>query len=189
MIAGSDLPKRAFDITCAAAILLFSWPIILLLVLAIRMGSKGPGIFVQKRVGRGERLFPCYKLRSMYAHAPHVPSHLVSSFQITTLGRFLRKWKLDELPQLWNVLRGDMSLVGPRPSLPTQVDLIERRRKLGVLNFRPGMTGLAQIDGIDMSDPDLLARKDAEYIQTHTFAGDIEILVRTIWRGSRASGA
>ncbi len=107
------------------------------------------------------KLFTCYKLRTMYSYTPSVGTHEVQLSSVTPIGRRLRRWKLDELPHLWNVLRGDMSLVGPRPCLPIQSELIEKRRQMGVLDFRPGITGLAQVAGVDMSDPERLANIDS----------------------------
>ena len=173
--------KRIFDACCAALMLVLAGPVILLLAFAIRRESEGPGIFVQERVGRNGRHFRCYKLRSMYGGLPSVPTHQALASQITPIGRALRRWKLDELPQLWNVLRGDMSLVGPRPCLPTQAELIEERLKRGVLSVRPGITGLSQINGIDMSDPARLAEKDAQYVRDRSLLLDLRILFLTFF--------
>lgn len=176
--------KRIFDACCAALMLVLAGPVILLLAFAIRRESEGPGIFVQERVGRNGRHFRCYKLRSMYGGLPSVPTHQALASQITPIGRALRRWKLDELPQLWNVLRGDMSLVGPRPCLPSQTELIDERVSRGVLSVRPGITGLAQINDIDMSDPVRLAEKDAEYVRDRSFLLDLRILFRTVFGGA-----
>ncbi|RVD12515.1 sugar transferase, partial [Mesorhizobium sp. M4B.F.Ca.ET.017.02.2.1] len=113
---------------------------------------------------------------------PSLPTHEAPSQAITAVGKALRRAKIDELPQLWNVLRGEMSLVGPRPCLPTQTELVERRRALGVLSALPGITGLAQIRGIDMSDPRLCAETDAEYLRTASIGLDLKILLGTIYR-------
>ena len=107
-------------------------------------------------------------------------THEVSPSQVTSWGKILRKTKIDELPQLWNVLKGQMSLVGPRPCLPNQTELIQERQKLGVFRVRPGITGLGQIQGIDMSTPDLLAKTDAEMIRTMGFVTNFKYIVRTI---------
>lgn len=120
----------------------------------------------------------------MIIGAANVPTHQAAAAHVTALGKFLRQSKLDELPQLWNVLWGEMSLVGPRPCLPTQAELIDERRQRGVLNIRPGITGLAQVRGIDMSDPVVLAEIDAEYLRIHSFAVDLKILFRTFFVGS-----
>src|SRR6195952_13100 len=157
--------KRAFDVLACALLLLFGWPILLVIIIAIRLQSPGPAIFAQVRVGKGGRQFTCYKLRTMYSGTANLPTHQVQASSVTALGEYLRRFKIDELPQLCNVLIGDMSLVGPRPCLPSQIDLVEARRKSGVLEVRPGITGLAQVNGVDMSDPDRLAGIDAQYVR------------------------
>jgi O-antigen biosynthesis protein WbqP len=144
------------------------------------LNSPGPGILAQRRIGRDGRQFTCYKLRTMHQNTAQVPTHQVGTSALTSIGGFLRRSKLDELPQLLNVLRGDMSLVGPRPCLPTQAELIEARSRLGALGVLPGVTGLAQIQGVDMSDPARLAAIDAQYARTRTFGGDLLIILRTL---------
>jgi len=124
----------------------------------------GSPLFKQERIGKNKKLFTLVKFRTMNKGIASVASHLSDSSAITKFGSFLRKTKLDELPQLWNVLRGDMSLVGPRPGLPSQIELREEREKLGVFSVRPGVTGLSQVSGIDMSTPGLLAETDAKMI-------------------------
>lgn len=185
--------KRFFDLLAAGVGLVPALPVIAVLVLMIRAESDGPGIFSQQRVGRNGHPFRLYKLRTMKAGTGDVPTHHAASAQITALGRTLRRLKLDELPQLWNVVRGEMSLVGPRPCLPSQVELIEARQRRGVLALRPGITGLAQIQGVDMADPEKLATIDQTYLQNRSFAGDISILLRTVMggegRGDRVSGS
>ena len=172
--------KRIFDFCFASAALLVAALPLLVLCGLIRWGSTGSPIFAQQRVGRGERPFRCLKLRTMYQGTGDKPSHMVSGQQITPLGRWLRKLKLDELPQLWNVITGDLSLVGPRPCLPTQTELIEARRVGRVFSVRPGITGLGQIRKIDMSDPERLAAIDREYVDSQSFWGDIRILLSTV---------
>jgi O-antigen biosynthesis protein WbqP len=178
--------KRFFDLVASAAGLAVLWPVILLLAWMIRRGSEGPGIFSHQRVGRDGVPFACHKLRTMRQGAPNVPTHFASAAEITRLGCFLRRTKLDELPQLWNVLRGEMSLVGPRPCLPSQTVLIEERRRRGVLALRPGITGLAQVEGIDMSDPVRLADRDADYMRRRSFWLDLRLIYATVFR--RAGG-
>ena len=173
--------KRAFDIVAALAGLAVLWPVIALLILAVRRDLPGPGIFAQVRVGRHGKTFICYKLRTMRVGAPNVPTHFASATEITPLGSWLRRWKLDELPQLWNVLKGEMSIVGPRPCLPEQAELIEARRALGVLALRPGVTGLGQVSGIDMSNPARLARCDRDYMDRRSMALDVRLIFRTIF--------
>jgi O-antigen biosynthesis protein WbqP len=121
----------------------------------------------------------------MFSGTESVPTHEVSASRITPVGRFLRRAKLDELPQLWNVLKGEMSLVGPRPCLPTQVALVEARRRRGVAGLRPGITGLAQVRGIDMADPEALAEIDAEYLAAASLAADLGIVLRTLFGAGR----
>ena len=174
-------PKRAFDLVVAAVLLPLTSPVILLAMLAIRLSSAGPALFSQIRVGQNGVPFRCHKLRTMVVGTPSLPSHQAPANSVTAVGAVLRKFKIDELPQLWNVLKGEMSLVGPRPCLPTQTELIERRRQLGVLAALPGITGLAQMKGIDMSDPKLCAETDAEYLRMAAIGLDVRILVGTIF--------
>ncbi|MER9260591.1 sugar transferase [Mesorhizobium sp. M0619] len=175
-------PKRAFDLAVAALLLPLASPFVLLAMLAIRTTSPGPALFSQTRVGQHGVPFACHKLRTMVVGTPSLPSHQAPAMSVTAVGKVLRKFKIDELPQLWNVLKGEMSLVGPRPCLPTQTELIERRRQLGVLAALPGITGLAQMRGIDMSDPKLCAETDAEYLRGASIGLDVKILLGTIYR-------
>lgn len=176
--------KRTFDLLGAAAGLIVLGIPILALVLAVRWTSPGPGIFRQVRVGRDEVPFVCCKLRTMAAGTPNVPTHEAAAAQVTPFGRFLRRTKLDELPQVWNVLKGEMSFVGPRPCLPSQAALVAERRARGVMALRPGITGVAQVAGIDMADPVRLAEKDAEYLRGWSLAGDLRIIARTVLGGA-----
>jgi O-antigen biosynthesis protein WbqP len=190
MANGSYALKRPLDVTVSAFGLLVLSPVILIASLAIRMTSPGPAIFSQTRIGRDGIAFRCLKLRTMRAGTASVPTHEVSVAQITRVGGFLRRTKLDELPQLWNVLKGEMSLVGPRPCLPGQSVLVDARKRRGVTAMRPGITGPAQIRGIDMADPARLAETDAEYLASASLTVDLEILLRTLFsrtaRGDRA---
>ena len=154
---------RIFDIIFSFLGLLFLSPILFILII-IGYFDTGSPFFRQERVGKGMKPFRLMKFRSMNVNALSVATHLASASSITTFGSFLRKSKLDELPQLWNVLIGDMSLVGPRPNLFNQVELIKERDSHGVYSIRPGITGLAQINKIDMSTPQLLAETDARMI-------------------------
>ena len=176
--------KRFFDIAISLPLLLATLPLIVFLALVVRLSSSGPGIFRQVRVGREHRNFTCYKLRTMASGTRDAASHLVGTDSITPLGRILRRHKFDELPQLWNVLRGDMSLVGPRPCLPVQDELIAAREARNVFSVRPGITGMAQVQGIDMSQPELLAEVDAEYVRNVSLILDISLL----WRTFRGTG-
>lgn len=168
---------RFLDMVVALAAGGIVLPVILVVGLLIRAGSPGPALFRQQRVGRNETPFVCYKLRTMKQGTPLVGTHDLSPAAVTTLGRILRQLKVDELPQLWNVLRGEMSLVGPRPCLPSQAELIDERRRQDVFAVRPGVTGRAQIKNIDMSTPVRLATEDALWSQ----APNVEEYVRIIF--------
>lgn len=172
--------KRLFDVAVSSVLLIGLGPVIAVLLLAVRATSSGPALFRQERVGRSGSSFICYKIRTMQMDAPAGPTHLVSTQHVTPLGAYLRKYKLDELPQLYNVLVGEMSLVGPRPCLTTQAELIEERRKRGVLDLRPGITGVSQVANVDMRDPRFLAEMDATYIGKSSLLNDLRILVATI---------
>ena len=154
---------RIFDILFSFFGLLVLSPVLLLLLIFGLIDTGSP-LFRQQRVGVNQKPFQLLKFRSMHINAPSVATHLANATAITPFGRFLRKSKLDELPQLWNVLIGNMSLVGPRPNLFNQNELIEEREKRGVYSIRPGITGLAQIHKIDMSTPQLLAETDTRMI-------------------------
>jgi lipopolysaccharide/colanic/teichoic acid biosynthesis glycosyltransferase len=139
--------------------LLFLWPILLVVVI-IGFFDTGSPVFVQTRVGRNKKPFQLIKSRTMSVETKSVASHLANNASITKLGSFLRKTKIDELPQLINVVKGDMSLVGPRPNLFNQEELLAERDSRGVYDVLPGITGLAQVNNIDMSTPELLAKTD-----------------------------
>jgi O-antigen biosynthesis protein WbqP len=178
--------QRLFDLALALPLALLSLPVIVVAAAWIRLTSPGPAFFSQLRVGRHEKPFRCRKLRTMHQGTASLPTHEVDAQSVTAAGHFLRRLKLDELPQLWNVLTGEMSLVGPRPCLPMQRELIARRRELGVYALRPGITGLAQLRGIDMSDPNRCANADAEYLATRSIWMDMRIVLGTaLGRGSR----
>jgi O-antigen biosynthesis protein WbqP len=172
--------KRTLDVLASMLLLLFCSPILLIVIIAIRLQSPGPAIFRQIRVGKGGRPFTCYKLRTMYSGTAHLPTHEVQASSVTPIGEYLRRFKIDELPQLCNVLIGDMSLVGPRPCLPSQTALVEARRQLGVFEVRPGITGLAQVNGVDMSDANRLAELDAQYVRTQSLLGDFRLILATL---------
>ncbi|MDY0211702.1 MAG: sugar transferase [Desulfuromonadaceae bacterium] len=155
---------RFFDILFAMFGLIFGFPVFFIISI-IGYFDTGSALFFQERVGRNQKPFVLVKFRTMEPGTKSVASHLASAASITPAGRFLRKTKLDELPQLWNVLKGEMSLVGPRPNLINQAELIAQREALGVYGARPGITGLAQVQGIDMSTPELLAQTDAKMLQ------------------------
>lgn len=170
---------RIFDLLLSALGLLLGSPVLLVLYL-IGLRDTGSPIFKQARVGRGKRAFTLYKFRTMQPNTASVASHLVDASAITPFGYFLRRTKLDELPQLWNVLIGEMSLVGPRPCLFNQEELIAEREKRGVYDVRPGITGLAQVRSIDMSTPILLAETDAQMIKELSLANYFHLIFMTI---------
>lgn len=177
--------KRIFDLGVALVGLALCAPVLLILAVLIRRDSSGPAIFAQTRVGAREVPFVCYKLRSMYLNTGDKPTHEANASNVTPIGAFLRQAKLDELPQLINVIKGELSLVGPRPCLPGQTELIEARRREGVFEVRPGITGLAQISGIDMSNPTKLALIDKDYVNSQSFLGDLRILFATVTGAGR----
>lgn len=170
---------RIFDILLSFLGLVLLSPILIVLII-IGYFDTGSPIFQQERVGTGKQTFKLMKFRSMHVNAPSVATHLASASSITPFGSFLRKSKLDELPQLWNVLVGDMSLVGPRPNLFNQEELIQERDSRGVYSVRPGITGLAQINKIDMATPQLLAETDAKMIQELNTLGYFKYIFLTV---------
>lgn len=175
---------RILDVCLSACGLVITLPILLLLLVLGYLDTGSP-IFRQTRVGQHQQPFTLIKLRTMKPDTASVATHLTDASAITPFGGFLRRSKLDELPQLWNVLRGDMSLAGPRPCLPNQIELIEKRIVFGVFDARPGITGLAQINGIDMSTPALLAETDAKMLTTLSVATYFKyILLTALGRGA-----
>lgn len=181
--------KRIFDIVCALIAGLPALLIIAVCAVVIRTTSPGPAIFRQVRLGRHEKPFVCLKLRTMHADTGDHPSHEVGASAVTPFGSILRRLKLDEVPQLWNVLTGEMSLVGPRPGLATQATLIEMRRQAGIFTLRPGVTGFTQVAGLDMSDPARLTAVDVEYLQQMSMMTDIKVLLRTVLGAGRRDAA
>jgi O-antigen biosynthesis protein WbqP len=188
-ISGWREMKRAFDFLVSALGLIVLMPVMLVIAYFISRSSPGGVLFAQSRVGRSEKLFRCYKFRTMAQGAPIAGSHEVAESWITTTGRRLRSAKLDELPQLFNVLRGDMSLVGPRPCLPNQIEVIAARRAHNVFRIRPGITGPAQLASIDMSTPEKLAQADSRYIESRSFIGDLRIIAATVLGGGSGDAA
>ena len=165
----------------ALTILLLFWWLLILLCIVIRIDSKGSPIFKQMRVGLNGKNFTCYKLRTMKIETENIETQKVSKNSITRFGRYLRSTKIDEIPQIINILKGEMSLIGPRPGLPSQIELLKKRNELNVLNLKPGITGLSQINNIDMSNPKKLAESDRNYIYLRSILIDIKIVFLTIF--------
>lgn len=176
--------KRAFDIALALFLIPVVLPIIATCAIVIRIDSPGPVFHISRRVGRKNTLFNMPKFRTMRLDTPQVATHLLvnPSNHLTRSGGFLRKTSLDELPQLWSVLRGDMSFVGPRPALFNQHDLVEARTRLGIDSLRPGITGWAQINGRDEIPLEKKVELDREYALKKSFVFDVKILLRTAWK-------
>ncbi|MGX6970525.1 sugar transferase [Vagococcus bubulae] len=175
--------KRGLDFCLSLLGIIVLSPLLILLVVVIKLDSKGPVIFVQKRVGKNKELFFIYKFRTMRIDTPkEMPTHLLENpdMFITPVGKLLRKTSLDELPQLFNILRGDMAVIGPRPALWNQYDLIEERDKYGANNIRPGLTGWAQINGRDELDIDVKASLDGYYVEHECFLMDVKCFIGTI---------
>ena len=179
------LASRTLDLCAAIGGLVALSPVLLATWVMIRRQGDGPAIFAQDRVGRHGRIFTCYKFRTMAVGTVQAGTHEVLGSAVTPLGTRLRRWKIDELPQLWNVLRGDMGLIGPRPCLPAQEELVRRRTEAGVLAVRPGISGLAQVAGIDMSDPARLVEWDARYIAIRGLILDLKLILQTARGGGR----
>lgn len=182
--------KRGFDFLVALAGLAVGWPVLLVLAVMVRLDSPGPAIHWSQRVGRSNRLFAMPKFRTMRTDTPDVATHLLQDpdHWITPLGRFLRRSSLDELPQLWSVLVGDMSLVGPRPALHSQDDLVALRTEAGVHRLRPGVTGWAQVNGRDELPIPEKVRMDREYLDRMSFAFDLRIIAATALAAVTARG-
>lgn len=173
--------KRGIDLIFSLSVVIFLWWLLAALYIAVRVESKGPGLFRQKRVGRDGHEFVCYKFRSMALGTPNVATHDVAPQAVTRIGKWMRRSKLDELPQVLNILRNEMTLIGPRPCLPSQMDLIEQRRRCGVLALKPGISGYAQVNGVDMSDPKELAKWDARYMALQSLLLDLKIGLATLF--------
>lgn len=183
LAAGGDggVAKRALDLIMALLLLVLTAPLMGIIALLIKADSPGPAIYRQRRMGRADHLFTMYKFRTMRVGTPEVATDRLQDAQqyLTGIGRFLRKSSLDELPQLWNIVRGDMSFVGPRPALHNQFELIALRRERGVDRLRPGLTGWAQIHGRDeLGDHEKVAL-DSYYLEHAGLALDMKILLQT----------
>ncbi|WP_333714750.1 hybrid nucleoside-diphosphate sugar epimerase/sugar transferase [Yoonia sp.] len=184
--------KRIVDLVAALALLVFLGWLMVIVWVAVRLDSPGPGLFRQERVGRNGKSFICYKFRTMQQGTKQAGTHEVGAASVTRLGRVLRKTKLDELPQIVNIFRNEMSLIGPRPCLPSQTALVAARQRAGVLTVKPGISGLAQVHDIDMSDPDRLARVDALYVAQASLVLDLRLMIKTLTgagQGDKVRGA
>ena len=183
--------KRGLDLVLSFCALVVLSPLLLAISVWIKCDSPGPVLFRQKRVGKNKKYFEILKFRSMRADTPHdVPTHLLQNAEssITPVGHFLRKTSLDELPQLFNILVGQMSVIGPRPALWNQFDLIAERDKYGANDIRPGLTGWAQINGRDELSIERKAELDGEYVQRLSFLFDVKCFVGTIFKVARSDG-
>lgn len=178
--------KRSFDLLVCLILALPAAVIVAVASALIYLEDRHNAIYTQCRLGKGKSPFTIYKLRTMRAGTPTTTTHRIGNDRLTAVGSWLRRTKIDELPQLYNVLLGNMSLVGPRPGLVNHDELTEARDAHGVFAVRPGITGLSQIRKIDMSEPQRLAQSDAEYIRNQSFFGDLAILFATI--SGRGSG-
>lgn len=191
MQTSSNMPagKRVFDVVLAVLLVVPAGLVCIPASALIWLDDRANPLFVQTRLGRGGRTFRLVKLRTMRINTGDRPSHETTSGSITRFGALLRKTKLDELPQLWNVLRGEMSFVGPRPGLPTQGELSESRRRCGVDQLVPGITGVSQVQGLDMSVPQRLAEVDATYIGRWSLRRDLYLLFQTFTGAGRGDAA
>ena len=173
--------KRVFDFIISLIGVIVLSPIILIVALSVKFTSPGPMLFKQRRIGKNNVEFEIYKFRTMRIDTPNVPTHLLENPEqwITPVGKFLRKTSLDELPQLFNILKGEMSIVGPRPALYNQIDLKEMRTEAGVHKLVPGLTGWAQINGRDEIPLSLKVKLDKEYLMKKSFFFDIKIIFMT----------
>ena len=187
MLSGSKkkyyILKRIIDVFLGVMGCIILSPLLLILVIAIKTTSRGPAIFKQKRIGIHKNHFYIYKFRTMRTDTPKdMPTHMLSNPEqfITGIGKFLRKTSLDEIPQIFNIIRGDMSVVGPRPALWNQADLIEERDKYGANDILPGLTGWAQINGRDELEIPVKAMLDGEYVRCMSLGFDMKCLFRTI---------
>lgn len=171
--------KRLFDICCAAFALMLLLPFLIFIAILIKAFDSGPVIFKQKRIGRDGVTFIFYKFRSMPVSTGDRPSSELGSVKIGPIGKFIRRTNTDELPQLLNILKGDMSIVGPRPPIPSQIELIEARRQNGALACRPGLTGLAQINSFNGMTAVEKAAFDGEYVSSISLIGDMKIIIST----------
>ena len=183
--------KRIMDVVLSGLAIIILSPLLLILCIAIKLDSPGPILFTQKRVGIHKTYFQIYKFRTMRTDTPKdMPTHMLSNPEqyITKTGRFLRKTSLDELPQIFNIFKGDMSIVGPRPALWNQDDLVAERDKYGANDVTPGLTGWAQINGRDELEIPVKAKLDGEYVKKYGFAMDVRCFFGTFLSVLRQDG-
>lgn len=182
--------KRIFDFIMSLLAIICLSPIIIIVSLIIKFTSEGPILFKQRRIGKDNKEFNIYKFRTMRVDTPNVATHLLENPEqyITAIGKFMRKTSLDELPQLFNILKGEMSIVGPRPALYNQLDLRDMRTEVGVHKLVPGLTGWAQINGRDEISLDLKVALDKEYLDRRNFLIDIKIIFLTVIKVLRSDG-
>lgn len=190
MEKGEAVLKRIFDFLMSLIAIIILSPVILIVALTVKFTSPGPMLFKQRRIGKDNIEFEIYKFRTMRIDTPNVPTHLLENPDqwITPVGKFLRKTSLDELPQLFNILKGEMSIVGPRPALYNQIDLRDMRTAVGVHKLTPGLTGWAQINGRDEIPLSLKVRLDKEYLERKSFLFDIKIIFMTVLSVIKSDG-
>lgn len=183
--------KRIIDFTVSLIGMIILLPVFLILIAVIKLDSKGPVLFKQKRIGKNKKEFYILKFRTMKTDTPKdMPTHLLQNPDtfITKVGKVLRKTSLDELPQIINILKGDMSIVGPRPALWNQYDLIQERDKYGANDIYPGLTGWAQVNGRDELAIDVKAKLDGDYVKKMSFSFDVSIFFKTVFSVLRSEG-
>ncbi|MBE6047071.1 MAG: sugar transferase [Clostridium sp.] len=182
--------KRIFDIVSSLAVLIILLPLIILISIIIKVTSKGPVIFIQKRVGQNNKIFNMYKFRTMKIDTPEIATHLLKDSEkyVTRFGKILRKTSLDELPQLINIIKGDMSVVGPRPALYNQYDLIKYRTELGITRLVPGLTGWAQINGRDELSIEKKVNLEKEYLEENNIFIDFKIILLSVVKVIKREG-
>lgn len=173
--------KRIMDIALSGTALVALMPLMLLTGLAIRIEDGGPAIFRQMRMGKSGRLFQLFKFRSMPVNSGDVPSGQAHNLRITRIGKIIRRTNIDELPQLLNILRGDMSIVGPRPAIASQKELVNMRQKNGSYQCKPGLTGLAQVNSYEGMPEQEKAANDGKYAARIIFTGDCVIIIKTVF--------
>ena len=182
--------KRLFDLVASGIAILLLSPFLLLIAIAVRLTSRGPALHWSRRVGRDNKIFLMPKFRTMRIDTPQLPTHLLADAErwVTPVGRFLRATSLDELPQFWSVVRGHMSLVGPRPALFNQDDLVSMRTERGIHVLRPGITGWAQVNGRDELPIPVKVAYDLEYVRRRSFLFDLRVILLTVVKAITGRG-